>query len=49
MCKSDEELVIKSPIPRELEVTSTGKRKAPSGLVDKEIKVGPCNSLQIKH
>lgn len=39
MCIPDEELIITSPIPREFEVTSTGKRKAPNGLVDKEIKV----------
>lgn len=39
MCIPDEELIITAPIPREFEVTSTGKRKAPNGLVDKEIKV----------
>ncbi|XP_060570139.1 E3 ubiquitin-protein ligase TRIM33-like isoform X2 [Ruditapes philippinarum] len=39
LCSADEELKIKSPIPKEYEVTSTGKRKAPNGLVDKEIKV----------
>ncbi|XP_052214136.1 transcription intermediary factor 1-alpha-like isoform X7 [Dreissena polymorpha] len=39
MCIPDSELIIVSPIAREMEITSTGKRKAPSGLVDKEIKV----------
>lgn len=39
LCSADEEVKIRSPIPREFEVTSSGKRKAPNGLVDKEIKV----------
>ncbi|XP_052800130.1 E3 ubiquitin-protein ligase TRIM33-like isoform X2 [Mya arenaria] len=39
MCTPDEELIIREPIPREFELTSTGKRKAPNGLVDREIRV----------
>ena len=39
MCVSDEELVINTPVFKEYEITSTGKRKAPSGLVDKEMRV----------
>lgn len=39
ICSPDEGLIITSPVPREFEITSTGKRKAPNGLDDKEIKV----------
>lgn len=39
MCIPDEELIIETPIVHEFENSSMGKRKAPNGLVDKEIRV----------
>lgn len=38
MCVPEDEIVIETPVVKEFEITSTGKRKAPSGLTDKELK-----------
>lgn len=46
MCIPDEELIIGTPLPHELELTNTVKRKAPHGLVDKEIMV--CEKILLK-
>ena len=32
-------MVIETPVVKEFEMTGAGKRKAPSGLTDKELKV----------
>ena len=39
MCMREDTIVIENPAVKEFEITSTGKRKAPSGLTDKELKV----------
>ena len=39
MCMRDDGLVIEKPVEKDFEITSTGKRKAPSGLTDRELKV----------
>ena len=49
MCVPEDELVIESPVVKEFEITSTGKRKAPSGLTDKELKVIPIYSVNLTH
>jgi len=42
LCIPDNELIITQPIQREFEMLGNGKRKAPGGLVEKEIKVCDC-------
>ena len=45
MCMREDSVVIETPVVKDFEITSTGKRKAPSGLTDRELKVFTPNKL----